>query len=255
MMVLGGIVWAVRVIAHDTGPCAALPLSSRSRSLGLPAVRALHWRKRADGWCLCIAADARAARQGVGSDQGCRGNGFGAVLARGGDQHRSFAQGRGCRLFTDRESQHLAPCLVGNTRAPVAWLRLRCLLARIYGPSLEVWRFSHNTPPHSHNGFLDLLLAFGAVGLTVFAVAFAVTWRRGLAQLHVGEGSAGRFRLFSCRSSSSTTSRRAGSIATRSLEWILLSPSPVHWRRRGRTPRGVSRIRCRGAVVDVRGTR
>jgi exopolysaccharide production protein ExoQ len=91
----------------------------------------------------------------------------------------------------------------------------------IYGPSLEVWRFSHNTPPHSHNGFLDLLLSLGVTGLAIFVVAFAVTWRRGLAELHRGEGSSRTFPLIFLSLLMLYNLTESGLIATRSFEWIV----------------------------------
>jgi O-antigen ligase len=93
----------------------------------------------------------------------------------------------------------------------------------IYGPSLEVWRASHNTPPHSHNGFLDILLSFGAVGLAVFLLAFAVAWRRALAQLHRGQGSSRTFPLVFLSLLLLYNLTESGLIATRSLEWIVFA--------------------------------
>ncbi len=91
----------------------------------------------------------------------------------------------------------------------------------IYGPSLEVWRFSHNTPPHSHNGFLDLLLGLGFVGLVVFAVAFATTWRRGLAHLYHDEGTNRTFPLIFLSLFVLYNLTESGLISTRSLGWIV----------------------------------
>ncbi len=91
----------------------------------------------------------------------------------------------------------------------------------IYGPSLEVWRVSHNTPPHSHNGFLDLLLALGTVGLAVFLVAFAVTWRRALALLYHGEGSSRTFPLIFLSLLVLYNLTESGLTGTRSLQWIV----------------------------------
>lgn len=52
------------------------------------------------------------------------------------------------------------------------------------GESADVWAVHTWKPPHSHNGFLDLLLDLGLLGFLVFALSFltvcarAVTWAR-----------------------------------------------------------------------------
>jgi exopolysaccharide production protein ExoQ len=46
------------------------------------------------------------------------------------------------------------------------------------GPSERIWRALHMQVPHSHDGFLDLWLDLGLVGLAVFATGFGVyAWR------------------------------------------------------------------------------
>jgi exopolysaccharide production protein ExoQ len=53
----------------------------------------------------------------------------------------------------------------------------------IEGPSGQLWAMVGATPPHSHNGVLDLWLDLGAVGVALFAGSFVVAaWRawRGL---------------------------------------------------------------------------
>ncbi|MDX6217342.1 MAG: exopolysaccharide production protein ExoQ, partial [Frankiales bacterium] len=54
------------------------------------------------------------------------------------------------------------------------------------GPSGEVWRLAGTPTPHSHNGFLDLLLATGFVGLFTFVIAFVVVWVRSVRRRGVG---------------------------------------------------------------------
>ena len=61
------------------------------------------------------------------------------------------------------------------------------------GPSLDVWRSSGVRTPHSHNGYLDLLLGLGMIGLAVFLVAVALVLRRAIEALRVGVGSARTF--------------------------------------------------------------
>ena len=91
----------------------------------------------------------------------------------------------------------------------------------IYGPSLEVWQATGYKTPHSHNGFLDLLLDLGLVGLVAFVAAYLIVLPRALEALRVGKGSARMFPfvylallVFYNLSESSLVSRR-------SLEWLL----------------------------------
>jgi O-antigen ligase len=42
------------------------------------------------------------------------------------------------------------------------------------GPSWEIWAATGSTPPHAHNGLLDLWLDLGAVGVVLMVGAFAV---------------------------------------------------------------------------------
>jgi exopolysaccharide production protein ExoQ len=46
------------------------------------------------------------------------------------------------------------------------------------GPSARVWGALNWGTPHAHNGFLDLWLGLGLVGLTVFGIGFVVYVRR-----------------------------------------------------------------------------
>jgi exopolysaccharide production protein ExoQ len=91
----------------------------------------------------------------------------------------------------------------------------------IQGPSLEVWRMSQDAPPHSHNGFLDMLLALGATGLAVFVVAYAVVWRRALALLHRGKGSAHTFPLAFLSLLVLYNLTESSLMGTRALDWIV----------------------------------
>ena len=256
MMVLGGIVWAVRVIAHDTG---------RVRGVALIVAFAL----------VGFASGARTAL-GVSALM----VGVFALLQMLAQRDKAWVPIKGvvamglalCSLVAVTNIGLLLKVvgadysLTGRVSIwrPVWWaIREHPWLGYgfdaywrgIYGPSLEVWRFSHNTPPHSHNGFLDLLLAFGAVGLTVFAVAFAVTWRRGLTQLHVGEGSARTFPLVLLSFIFFYNLTESGLIATRSLEWILFVAVAGALATPRANPAWGVENQMQGAVVDVRGTR
>jgi exopolysaccharide production protein ExoQ len=52
-------------------------------------------------------------------------------------------------------------------------------------PGAYVWYAAKWTPPNSHNGFLDLWLDFGLVGLVVFSLGFLQTLLRGLKLIRV----------------------------------------------------------------------
>jgi O-antigen ligase len=56
----------------------------------------------------------------------------------------------------------------------------------IAGPSLAVWRQAQTNPPHSHNGFLDLLLNLGAAGAAAFVLSYLTAFFRSVRQLHQG---------------------------------------------------------------------
>jgi O-antigen ligase len=91
----------------------------------------------------------------------------------------------------------------------------------IYGPSLAVFRQAQTNPPHSHNGFLDLLLNLGVAGLLALLVAYGTALGRAVKQLQRGTGSARLYPfVFLCLfllynlTESSLVDRR-------SLEWIV----------------------------------
>lgn len=48
------------------------------------------------------------------------------------------------------------------------------------GPSEYVWRYTTWNPPHAHNGFIDLMLDMGWLGLFVFGLGFLVSISRGI---------------------------------------------------------------------------
>jgi exopolysaccharide production protein ExoQ len=52
-------------------------------------------------------------------------------------------------------------------------------------PGAYVWYAARWTPPNSHNGFLDLWLDFGLVGLIIFLLGFLQTSLRGLKYIRV----------------------------------------------------------------------
>jgi exopolysaccharide production protein ExoQ len=51
------------------------------------------------------------------------------------------------------------------------------------GPSADVWYASGWRPPNSHNGYLDLLLELGLVGLSIYLIGFLTSFQKGLAYI------------------------------------------------------------------------
>lgn len=87
------------------------------------------------------------------------------------------------------------------------------------GPSAYVWRRVDWFPPHSHSGFLDLLLDLGVVGTAVFLVQFLRSWLRGMGWLRSVPTALGAFPLlfFSFVALNTVT------------ESVLMRPSTVFW--------------------------
>jgi exopolysaccharide production protein ExoQ len=50
------------------------------------------------------------------------------------------------------------------------------------GPSAYVWNTVGSTPPHAHNGFLDLWLALGLVGVVLFGASLSVNLARAVVE-------------------------------------------------------------------------
>lgn len=51
------------------------------------------------------------------------------------------------------------------------------------GPSADVWYASGWRPPNSHNGYLDLLLELGLVGLSIYLIGFLTSFQKGLSYI------------------------------------------------------------------------
>jgi exopolysaccharide production protein ExoQ len=92
----------------------------------------------------------------------------------------------------------------------------------IYGPSLEVMRSAQSTP-HSHNGFLELVLGLGVVGLGIYVAALASVFRRALVALHGATGSARTFPLAFLSLVILYNLTESGLVDERSLEWIVFA--------------------------------
>lgn len=61
------------------------------------------------------------------------------------------------------------------------------------GNSIDVWHIVRWEPPHSHNGFLDLWLDLGLLGLSIFAFSFIAVCLRSIAWLRQEPTSVGLF--------------------------------------------------------------
>ncbi len=51
------------------------------------------------------------------------------------------------------------------------------------GPSADIWYASGWKPPNSHNGYLDLLLELGLIGLSIYLIEFVTSFQKGLAYI------------------------------------------------------------------------
>lgn len=63
------------------------------------------------------------------------------------------------------------------------------------GPSSAIWNLLSWDPPHSHNGFLEIWLALGFVGISLFAAGFLVYVGRAIRYLRSTEGFEGYWPL------------------------------------------------------------
>jgi O-antigen ligase len=90
----------------------------------------------------------------------------------------------------------------------------------IDGPSLEVTRFAQATP-HAHNGFLELVLGLGVVGLGIYVVALTSVFRRALAALHGATGSARTFPLVFLSLVILYNLTESGLVDERSIQWMV----------------------------------
>jgi len=89
------------------------------------------------------------------------------------------------------------------------------------GPSLVVWQTTGYETPHSHNGFLDLLLALGFVGLAAVLAALVLAFARSLEALRVGVGSARMFPFVYLAMLVSYNLTESSLLNRKSLEWIV----------------------------------
>jgi len=53
------------------------------------------------------------------------------------------------------------------------------------GTSADIWYASGWKPPNSHNGYLDLLLELGFVGLSIYLIEFVTSFQKALAYIRL----------------------------------------------------------------------
>ena len=136
-----------------TGTLVALLLAAFL--LALPALRAHH--------SVAIPAGALLAVTGVLSFHWLAGNSDAALNTLGGD---STLTGR---------SEIWSAVWTQISAHPWLGYGFSAFWRGFDGPSAEVWATVGATPPHAHNGVLDLWLDLGLAGVLLFAVSFAVT--------------------------------------------------------------------------------
>lgn len=93
----------------------------------------------------------------------------------------------------------------------------------IAGPSLAVWRQAQTNPPHSHNGFLDLLLNLGVVGMLAFVVAYLVALNRAVRWLSRGAAGARLFPFAFLAFLVLYNVTESSLVDRRSLPWIVFA--------------------------------
>jgi exopolysaccharide production protein ExoQ len=93
----------------------------------------------------------------------------------------------------------------------------------IQGPSLAVWQATGYHTPHSHNGFLDLLLGLGFAGLLAFVAAFVLLLKRSFEALQVGIGSARIFPFVYLAMLVFYNLTESSLLGTKSMDWILFT--------------------------------
>jgi O-antigen ligase len=182
--VLAGALWLVRAITlrgHLISAIGAVCLSlyalDRSGSktgtlvalllaaflVALPALRAHH--------SIAIPAGTLLAVTGVLSFQWLAGHSDAALNTIGGDS-----------TLTGRSEIWSA---VWTMISAHPWLGygFSAFWRGFDGPSAEVWGMVGATPPHAHNGVLDLWLDLGLAGVLLFGISFAVTAGRAVRAL------------------------------------------------------------------------
>jgi O-antigen ligase len=87
--------------------------------------------------------------------------------------------------------------------------------------SFEIARAARTETPHAHDGFLDLLLSVGFVGLVCFVIAFVVVWRRALVVLREDQGRAALFPFAYLSFLILYNLTESSLLGSRAFEWIV----------------------------------
>jgi O-antigen ligase len=91
----------------------------------------------------------------------------------------------------------------------------------LQSPAVDVWRAVGFLPPHSHDGFLDLLLALGLAGMVLFIWAVAIAFRGALRNLREEEGSTRFFPLVYLSLFLLYNISESSLVSKQSLPWML----------------------------------
>lgn len=89
------------------------------------------------------------------------------------------------------------------------------------GPSSAIWHLLSWNPPHSHNGFLEIWLALGFVGVSIFTVGFAVYVQRAIRFLRSVSGYEAYWPLIFLVLTLISNLTGANFLARNSIFWIM----------------------------------
>lgn len=91
------------------------------------------------------------------------------------------------------------------------------------GPSINVWLATNwpNVPPHAHNGFLDLLLDLGIIGLILYLLNFAIAYVRTMRHFIVTNTSESLWPLIYLTLIMVINQTESAILKTNSIYWLL----------------------------------
>lgn len=109
------------------------------------------------------------------------------------------------------------------------------------GPSRRVLSVIDWGTPHAHNGFLDLALQLGLVGVLVFAVGFAIAAARSVGALRASPGPAGLWPLLFLTYMVLYNLSETTLLQQNNLYWVLYVATVCSWILRRREPEATTR--------------
>lgn len=115
------------------------------------------------------------------------------------------------------------------------------------GPSAPVWRATGWNPPNAHNGFLDLMLDLGIVGLIIFVLAILGALRYALTLARRGRMLDSAFPLLFLIFFLVSNITESYLVAYNSLSWVLFVALTIHlhlWWQEERHPRAYANGRA-----------